>query len=435
LDAYTAARDYVRRAEAGARAAAGSVQDAINVWDTSKLDVLKALAAVKRARATVRTYKQALAELGLAVYTGAAVTNVNYLGSEESQLEQTDLAAVAAVGTTDGIHRSERALAQSIVNVGKARATVRADWGKVRQAKAAQKGAIAQVTLSRKDVSVAKLWATLPGTAPLQPVQSLALLEGEFAPRPSGSHDKGPSSSGRAASTVTALASSTEAAQAAEPITDPPPSLQAMAGYGPSILGSSLLTASQVADWFASTGYHARVTVPFGQLVDDYFKAARLTGVRADIAFAQSVIETGYFSFPSYGQDAPSFNNFAGIGACDTCKHGWSFPSAMTGVLSQEELLEVYATPAHPTAAYGKPSSNFGIAGCCSTWMSLAGTWASAGTYGYDILNIYNQMLAWALPRDLQSAGLLSSSARPHGPPPASRPVKPSPAPSRTPPT
>jgi hypothetical protein len=173
--------------------------------------------------------------------------------------------------------------------------------------------------------------------------------------------------------------------------------------------------------------------VPFGRLVADYFKAAQLTGVRADIAFAQSVIETGYFSFPSYGQDAPAFNNFAGIGACDTCKHGWRFPSAMTGVLSQEELLQVYATPPHLAGAYGKPSASFGIEGCCLTWMGLAGTWASSPAYGYDILKIYNEILAWALPRELRSTGLLD--AAPTGTSPVSRPVKSSPAPSRTAPT
>ena len=70
----------------------------------------------------------------------------------------------------------------------------------------------------------------------------------------------------------------------------------------------------------------------------------------------------------------------------------------MTGVLSQEELLEVYATPPHLTAAYGKPATNFGIEGCCLTWMALSGIWASSPAYGYDILNIYNEMLTWALP-------------------------------------
>ena len=439
LDAYAAAQAYVRRAQAGSRAAANFVQDEIGVWETSKVDVLKALAAVKRARATVALYREALRELGLAVYTGAAITNLNYVGTQETQLAEAQLAGVAAGATTNGLHRSERGLAQSIVNVGTARATVRVDWGKVLQAKVAEKAAVAQVALSRKDVSVVKLWATVPGAAPLQPVQSLALLEGEFAPR-DPPHDRqggGTGPSGPTVTTMTALASSTERAQfPTAPAGAHPASLQAMAGYGPSILGSPVLSASQVTDWFEATGYHAHITVPFGQLVDDYFKAGQITGVRADIAFAQSVIETGYFSFPSYGQDAPGFNNFAGIGACDTCQHGWRFPSAMSGVLSQEELLQVYATPPEATT-YGRPNPDFGIAGCCSTWMSLAGTWASAGTYGYDILNIYNQMLAWALPRDLLSAGLLTSL------PPATRPAvtattrpaKSSPAPSRTPPT
>ena len=71
VNAYGAARDYVQRAEAGSRAAAHSVQVAIAVWNTSKLDVLKAIAHEAKARATVGVYKDALSELGLAMYTGA----------------------------------------------------------------------------------------------------------------------------------------------------------------------------------------------------------------------------------------------------------------------------------------------------------------------------------------------------------------------------
>ena len=399
----------------------------------------KAIRAENQARATVGIYKQALAELGLAVYTGEATTDINYLGSKEQQLAQNDLAGVAADQTTIGLQRSRVGLAQSIVKVRKSRATVAVDWGKALEARQAQKAAVAQVALSDKDVTVAKLWATVPGAAPEQPVQALGLLEGKLAPRQSGDPDN-PASAGAGdpgagdpagpGSPATVLASSSEAVP--PPKSDPPPaSLQAMAGYGPSILGPSVLSAAQMAAWFASTGYHPHATVPFPQLVADYINAGRLTGVRADIAFAQSIIETGYFSFPSYGQDAPGFNNFAGIGACDTCKQGWRFPSAMTGVLSQEELLEVYATPPHLTAAYGKPATNFGIEGCCLTWMALSGIWASSPAYGYDILNIYNEMLTWALPRELESAGLVPKPA----PAPASRPVKSSPTPSRTPPT
>jgi hypothetical protein len=431
LGAYSVAQNYVQRAEAGSRAAADGVQRAIGVWDVSKLDVVKAILLEKRARATVATYQLALRELGLAVYTGAATPSAELIGNKETQLAQAELAGVAAAATTTGLNRSKVGLARSIVNVGTARATVVVDWHKILQARQVQKAAIAQVALSRQDVTVARLWATLPGAAPAQPGQALAFLEGKFAPRHAGPDDPGPGAGAVVTSPKIALAVATEAAQAPPAVPDPPASLEDMTEDGPSILGPSLLSAPQIASWFASTGYNAHVTVPFGQLVEDYFKAAESTGVRADIAFAQSVIETGYFTFPSWGQDAPSFNNFAGIGACDSCKHGWSFPSAMTGVLSQEELLQVYATPPHLTATYGKPTQSFGIEGCCSKWMGLGGIWASSPAYGYDILNIYNQMLSWALPRELHRAGL---GPVPPTTPARARPlVKSGPAPSRNP--
>jgi hypothetical protein len=142
-------------------------------------------------------------------------------------------------------------------------------------------------------------------------------------------------------------------------------------------------------------------------LVKDYFRAARLTGVRPDIAFAQSVVETGYFSFPVHGQDPAGYNNFAGIGACDSCKHGWRFSSAYAGVLTQEALLNEYA---EPPPLYGPPGglvAGLGVAGCCRTWMALSGTWASNPNYGYIILSVYKQMVDWALTRQLQQTGLL----------------------------
>ena len=56
---------------------------AIAVWNTSKLDVLKAIADEAKARETVGVYKDALSELGLAMYTGDANTDTDYLGNKE----------------------------------------------------------------------------------------------------------------------------------------------------------------------------------------------------------------------------------------------------------------------------------------------------------------------------------------------------------------
>jgi hypothetical protein len=188
--------------------------------------------------------------------------------------------------------------------------------------------------------------------------------------------------------------------------------LSGLAASGPSILGPPVLSAAQIEGWFASTGAQANTLVPLPRLVSDYIDAGRLTGVRADLAFAQSVVETGYFSFPAGGQLTPKNNNFAGIGACDKCKHGWSFGSPMDGIVAQEELLSQYA--GLPPAPYLSTIGAGGVEGCCTTWMSLAGVWATNSAYGFEILSVYREMLDWALFGEEQETGLVAPA-----PPPA----------------
>jgi hypothetical protein len=215
----------------------------------------------------------------------------------------------------------------------------------------------------------------------------------------------GASAAASGATTTTAGRSSLIDAAA----TSPAPGTPGSPG-SPTVLGPSVLSAGDLAGWFASTGHKANITVPIAELAADYLKAGRATGVRADIAFAQSVVETGFFSFPSFGQLTPKYNNFAGIGACDTCAHGWSFKNALTGVAAQMELLESYASVKPvPTPLVGP----VGIGGCCPTWVDLAGKWASNLSYGISIMTVYHQMLAWLIPRRLVSAGLMAPAPAP----------------------
>ncbi|MGH9078317.1 MAG: glucosaminidase domain-containing protein, partial [Acidimicrobiales bacterium] len=185
----------------------------------------------------------------------------------------------------------------------------------------------------------------------------------------------------------------------------------------PSVLGPPTLTAAELSGWFTGAGHRANTTVPIEVLAADYLKASGRTGVRGDVAFAQSVVETGYFSFPAYGQVTEADNNFAGIGACDSCAHGWRFSSAMAGVSAQLQLLDAYASPVLvPTPLVGP----VGVGGCCTTWISLSGTWATNPNYGYEILSVYKQILDWTLPRRLAAAGLGPPvPARVHAPAPA----------------
>jgi mannosyl-glycoprotein endo-beta-N-acetylglucosaminidase len=190
----------------------------------------------------------------------------------------------------------------------------------------------------------------------------------------------------------------------------------------PTILGQPVMTGAELAAWFASTGHKANTTVPMAQLAADYQAAGKATGVRDDLAFAQSIIETGYFSFPSYGQLTAKDNNFAGIGACDSCATGWSFPNAAHGVGAQLELLEAYAST-KPVKTPLLPG-NVGVGGCCQTWVQLAGVWASSIVYGISIMTIYNQMLSWVIPERLVAAGLEKPPA-PAAPAPPAKVTKP----------
>ncbi len=174
----------------------------------------------------------------------------------------------------------------------------------------------------------------------------------------------------------------------------------------PDILGTPVLTASELAAWYTSTGHQADTTVPISQLAGFYAQWGSLLGVRDDLAFAQSVIETGYFSFPAGGQLVSTDNNFAGIGACDSCATGMSFPNAETGVEAQVELLYQFATknplpPGTSNVVGGTP-----LSGCCTTWVQLAGHWATSLVYGQSIMTVYDSMLKWVIPRREAAAGI-----------------------------
>jgi hypothetical protein len=167
-------------------------------------------------------------------------------------------------------------------------------------------------------------------------------------------------------------------------------------GNGISIMGPSALSASQLEGWFASSGDFDLSSATVSQLTSWYEAYGAEEGVRGDIAFAQAVLETGGFASP----DAVGLNNYAGIGHCDSCSAGWQFPSPPAGVLGQLELLRTYAGsgagPAAPVIAALDPA-NQSVAGCCQTWESLTGVWATDPNYGTKILSLYLSMLQYAL--------------------------------------
>lgn len=168
---------------------------------------------------------------------------------------------------------------------------------------------------------------------------------------------------------------------------------------GLSLMGGAALDAAQMVGWYRSQGYVDLTDAPISQLASWYLQAGAEEGIRGDVAFAQAVLETGGFSSP----DSVLLNNYAGIGHCDTCAAGWGFPSSQGGVLGQAQLLRIFADGSpppvpRPVLAALAPSRQ-SRRGCCPSWESLTGVWATDPAYGTQILRIYQQMLSFALSR------------------------------------
>ena len=184
------------------------------------------------------------------------------------------------------------------------------------------------------------------------------------------------------------------------------------------VMGPNLLSAPQLARWYNSVRDGIKPKVPalgndINALAQTFIDEGRRDGVRGDIAFVQSILETGWFSYAG-SQIPPDANNFAGINAFDgrkglkTCAHGDAspsrcFPSPTIGVRTQIQLLRSYAdatTRNMPNRLSSAPSDRIGAA---PIWEYFGGTncpcgkliWASAKDYGITILKLYSEALVF----------------------------------------
>jgi len=123
--------------------------------------------------------------------------------------------------------------------------------------------------------------------------------------------------------------------------------------------------------------------------------------VRGDIAFAQSVLETGWFRYQG-SMVKPADNNYSGLGACDSCTNGNRFASPTLGVRAQIQHLWAYADPAALPTATARPLADARFTyvrpyGRASTWEAMGqGNWATGRGYSDKILTLYAEMLRHA---------------------------------------
>jgi hypothetical protein len=184
------------------------------------------------------------------------------------------------------------------------------------------------------------------------------------------------------------------------------------------VMGPSLLTAAQLGAWYNRHHGSNQPRIPVfnndvTKLAQAFIDAGRLEGVRGDIAFVQSQLETGWLSFVN-SQITPQAYNYAGIFAFDG-RSGLSnanpcvdsspsrcMGTPLHGAQLQMQLLRSYADPTAKTAPNRQISAPPDRQGMAPLWEYFGGTdcpchkliWASASGYGIRIIQMYSQALA-----------------------------------------
>ena len=170
------------------------------------------------------------------------------------------------------------------------------------------------------------------------------------------------------------------------------------------VMGSSDITVQDMVDYFNDSGEEypsedlseggAESIEAFCQM---YIDEAAAEGVRPEVAFAQTMKETGFLQ---YGGDAHIEQfNFAGLGTTGNGVPGNSYPDVRTGIRAQIQHLKAYATDDALNGAcvddryvYVKKGSAPYV-----QWLGQQENpeglgWATGENYGYDIVDMIKDM-------------------------------------------
>lgn len=174
------------------------------------------------------------------------------------------------------------------------------------------------------------------------------------------------------------------------------------------IMGKAQATAQQMALFCRSKNSAPQLTsCSLEQLAEMFIEEGEAEGVRGDVAFAQSLHETGYFKFG--GIVLPTQNNYAGIGALNGNATGQaaSFPDPRTGIRAQIQHLKAYASTEALVNECVDPRFSLVARGVAPyvEWLGAADNpqgcgWAVPGAgYGANIVKLLGQIMAQETPQ------------------------------------
>lgn len=169
------------------------------------------------------------------------------------------------------------------------------------------------------------------------------------------------------------------------------------------IIGTSSVTVDQMVSY-----YNKRYTFPADTYRDKgadsaeaFFKIlkeeAEAEGVRADVLFAQVMLETGGLQFG--GDVQPSQCNFGGLGAVGGGAAGETFADVRTGLRAQVQHLKAYASTDGLNNACVDKRFQYVSRGTARyvEWLAIpqnpyGGGWAADADYGTKLLRIMNSL-------------------------------------------
>ena len=141
-----------------------------------------------------------------------------------------------------------------------------------------------------------------------------------------------------------------------------------------------------------------------------YLTEGAAEGIRGDVAFAQSCLETGNFGFAGSAVTLDQ-NNFCGMGVTSNGVKGNSFDSPQMGIRAQIQHLKAYANTEALNGACIDPRFQYVTRGCAEyvEWLGQQENpngkgWATGAGYGEKILSILKAILATDSDEEMEEA-------------------------------
>ena len=164
------------------------------------------------------------------------------------------------------------------------------------------------------------------------------------------------------------------------------------------IMGKPVAMAEQMKSYLKKKNPSVEQSVL--DMIPLYLSEGEAEGVRGDIAFAQSCLETGNFTF-SGSAVTLSQNNFCGLGVTQNGRAGLSFDTPQLGIRAQVQHLKAYASTDALINEKIDPRFRYVTRGCAPyvEWLGQKENpqgkgWAAGEKYGEKILSILKAVIS-----------------------------------------